>query len=288
MSFWGTERFRKTLSQIVPDGDPARVKQGSYELSLGHEAYLSGERQKQRLNDGELVTIPPGATALLLTKEFVSIPHNAVGLISLKSSVKLPGLVNVSGFHVDPGFTGRLVFTVFNAGVVPQPLQSGDALFLLWLADMDEVPDPYSGPRARMSSIPADLIGKLTTPGVSPADLQKKIDDVQQHIKHEIDKVKELKMVVIGLLAALLVAAVTLILEGFPWSRLGQRLGDWVVPSKEPTSAGSTPSPGQTGSLPPGPTIGTPQPAATSAGSPPPVPPPGTSPASTVPNPSGG
>jgi hypothetical protein len=78
---------------------------------------------KDDLSFGRLLTIYAGQFAYLLTEEVVKIPSSAMGLISLKFGVKGPGLINVSGFHVDPGYWGRLVFSVYNAGPSEARLQ---------------------------------------------------------------------------------------------------------------------------------------------------------------------
>jgi len=67
----------------------------------------------------------------------VSVPAAALAFISVRATVKFGGLVNVSGFHVDPGYRGRLVFSVFNAGPAPVHLARGDDCFLIWYADLD-------------------------------------------------------------------------------------------------------------------------------------------------------
>jgi len=77
-----------------------------------------------RAQPGEQFVIPPGQFAYLLTEEVVRIPSSAMGFISLKFGVKGPGLINVSGFHVDPGYWGRLVFSVYNAGPSEARLQA--------------------------------------------------------------------------------------------------------------------------------------------------------------------
>ncbi len=244
MPFWGTERFRQRLGHVVLGGDAQRVKQGAYELSLGGEAYLSGEEQKRLLKDGEIVSIRPGTTALLITREQVAIPHDSVGFISLKSRAKLPGLVNVSGFHVDPGFKGKLVFTVYNAGVESQTFACGEPLFLLWLADMDKVSDPYDGNRKDQQSIPSELVGRLTAPGVAPSDLQQQIERLREHLEQQIEKLKEHRTFFIGIGVAIVLGVVILVLEGFPFSRLGERLGEWVLPGRPsaPSGPASPPS----------------------------------------------
>ncbi len=60
-----------------------------------------------------------------------------MAFISVRAKIKFRGLVNVSGFHVDPGFRGQLTFAVFNAGPVPIHLKRGQAIFLIWYASLD-------------------------------------------------------------------------------------------------------------------------------------------------------
>lgn len=81
--------------------------------------------------------MPPGQFAFLLTEEVVHVPLDAIAFISIRATIKFRGLVNVSGFHVDPGYGGRLVFSVFNAGPAPVHLERGEACFLIWFASLD-------------------------------------------------------------------------------------------------------------------------------------------------------
>jgi dCTP deaminase len=56
------------------------------------------------------------------------------------------GLVNVSGFHVDPGFRGRLKFSVYNAGSESIILGVGERLFPIWFYELpEENEDEYVG-----------------------------------------------------------------------------------------------------------------------------------------------
>src|SRR6266566_3608187 len=113
-SFWSSktinQRIRDIIEEFVPPPREPYAEDAAYELHLGAEAYVSGEKEKTRLDRDQIVAIAPGQIALLLTEEKLRMPTNVIGFISLKTSVKVPGLINVSGFHVDPGFEGRLVF----------------------------------------------------------------------------------------------------------------------------------------------------------------------------------
>lgn len=59
-----------------------------------------------------------------------------LGFISVKASEKLKGLINVSGFHVDPGFKGKLLFSVYNASPSVIQLRKGEPYFLLWFSEL--------------------------------------------------------------------------------------------------------------------------------------------------------
>ena len=76
MSFWSTDRWGQRLEEVIPQGDPNLIEQGAYELSLGSEAYVSGDKKGPRLA-GDLVRIEPGQIAVLLTHERVQIPDDS-------------------------------------------------------------------------------------------------------------------------------------------------------------------------------------------------------------------
>lgn len=144
--FWSGETLKDRLETLVTPFDPDRVDCSAYTLTMGRELYVSPNDAMQdpqsvtirQLGDGEGFTIPPGQFAFLLTEEKVTIPDTALALISIKAKIKWRGLINVSGFHVDPGFRGRLVFSVYNAGPVPVHLRQGQAMFLIWFANLDK------------------------------------------------------------------------------------------------------------------------------------------------------
>lgn len=99
----------------------------------------------------------------------MTVPADALGLISVRFRLKQRGLVNVSGFHVDPGYSGHLLFSVFNAGPRPVVIARGEPAFLLWFASFDEVTrqdDLYKGPPRNgiTSEDVMQLQGAIATP----------------------------------------------------------------------------------------------------------------------------
>jgi dCTP deaminase len=198
------------------------VAQSSYELSLGAEAFLSGASQKTFLDrPGAQLQIPPGQFALLITEETIQIPQYAIGFISLKSKAKFAGIINASGFHVDPGFRGRLVFSVYNAGPQPYAVACGDPLFLLWYADLDgPTRDLYHGSHQDQLTIGAEYTRGVLGKVASPAELARRLDSLENW-----------RGVLVGLLASLLTALLIFFLSFVPP----------ILSSEDPDSRSSVP-----------------------------------------------
>lgn len=130
--------------------------------------------------DGDQLVIPPGQFALLLSDEVVSVPPTAIGFISIKSSFKLHGLINVSGFHVDPGFSGRLMFSVYNAGGSDVLISRGQRLFLMWFASLEsQTEDVYEGSRLAQDMIPNKDIMAIGREHYSPAAVNDRLTAVE-------------------------------------------------------------------------------------------------------------
>jgi dCTP deaminase len=176
MSFWSGEKLRERIiheTLIYPFSEKA-IDCAAYTLSLGKSAYTSGdgEQRTEALNQGrtpgvwslrekETVTIQPGQFGFLTTDESVTIPNDAIGFISVKASHKFSGLINVSGFHVDPGWSGPLIFAVYNAGPRELVFSQGQELFLLFYSDLDRTSSEIKKTDARYDVIPSSFIQKM-------------------------------------------------------------------------------------------------------------------------------
>lgn len=188
MSFWCSETIKRHLSRIIElpgkDVDPNDVKEAAYELSLGPEGYISGGERKVMLDNDGMVAIAPGEIAVLITEEIVNVDKDTIAFISLKSNVKIRGLVNVSGFHVDPGFKGRLIFTVYNAGTRTCAFTRGQKMFLIWFARLDGCEhQDHKGKRQNELHILGDDITQLTGELASPAKLDRRIKQLELWVK---------------------------------------------------------------------------------------------------------
>ena len=219
--FWSKETLHARLPKLIKPFHEKRIEACSYELSLGSEALVSGENaRKQILADGETVVIPPGQIALLITKEFVTVPPDAIAWISMKSKAKFRGLINVSGFHVDPGFSGKLVFSVFNAGVHDMHLSVGTRLFVIWYCFLDSATSgTYTGSCMGQHSLPDEHITNLAAKIPSPQSLENELQEVRREIEkemremqHGLDKRMENNKTLLTVCSTLFVSMLMLIL----------------------------------------------------------------------------
>jgi dCTP deaminase len=205
VSFWGGAQLLKDGAKIVHPFDAGIIDCSALTLTLGAEAYVTpgmgdnarlsvkkmleepkqfGSGPNNRKRGGGTVVVPPGQFGFLLTEEVIKIPKNAMGFISLKSKPKFGGLINVSGFHVDPGFEGNLIFSVFNAGPSAIHLARGDQLFLLWIADLSGAVDSKFYKKVPgYFEIPSEVITRVARENHSLQALSERTDKLESEMK---------------------------------------------------------------------------------------------------------
>jgi len=210
MTFWSSETLKQELPKLITPCNPARIAQSSYTLRIGKEIFVTKDRHnknsqhtKRTLTENQAFVIPPGQFSFLLTEEVVEVPDNAIAFISMKAGFKYKGLINISGFHVDPGFKGNLLFSVFNAGPSPIHLKRHEECFLIWYANLD-AKDSLPRKEKGFTEIPIRILNQISTDEVySVHALTEKLSEVE-------DKYKSVKswILIIKTIAGLLGTAV--------------------------------------------------------------------------------
>lgn len=241
MAFWSGPTIRRRLSELVDKPDPDNVDGAAYTLTVGPEYYVTPTdrdldpktRSVKQLAARECFAIPPGQFAYIMTDEVVSLPTQVLGFISIRARIKWKGLVNVSGFHVDPGFKGRLTFSVFNAGPGSIHLRRGDPAFLIWFADLDE----DAGDDAKRMTKPTTLMdigimNQVTGELASLQSLSEKLKAAERDLRDQITEIKRANAPV-QIAAALVIAFVVAV--GGRWAY------ELIFPT-EPAAAVSTPA----------------------------------------------
>lgn len=176
--FLTEQEFKQHWSALFPateesDQPPPQQDVGpaSVDLHLGSEYYISEMASPAHLSDTEaFVTIPHGEFALLITREVLQVPRNMLGFMTIRITYKGKGLINVSGFHVDPGFTGQFYFSVYNAGPRDIKLKWKEPVFTLFLAALTRETAPYKGAHANQRGLPPNVVAEL---GGAPVNLVK-------------------------------------------------------------------------------------------------------------------
>lgn len=170
--------LKEQMARLLPDTtfDKERASGASYDLTLGQEVYISGREYPDLLSDtNPFVSLPRGQFALLMTKEYVTMPEDHFGLISIKFWKKAQGLINISGFHVDPGFEGNIVFSVFNAGPSDVLLEHGEPMFMIFFYKLQHPAKRYEGKMQRQKRLPTDLVTSLKGTAASLSDVDKRV-----------------------------------------------------------------------------------------------------------------
>lgn len=193
MAFWGRARWLSESKKgygkcpVLP-WEIDKLEAAGYRLSIGREYFVNGSGSSSvvRIEEGEGFVIEPGQFAFILTQEKVYISNSAIGFISIRASTKFRGLVNVSGFQVNPGFSGNLIFAVFNAGPRHINLRRGDEVFSLWIADLDATVDETHEEHGKipnnLDSIPSDEINKIAGKALTAYQLSDRLEKVEKRL----------------------------------------------------------------------------------------------------------
>jgi dCTP deaminase len=179
----------------------------SVDLRLGPQVFVTPMKTPINLGPNQIINIDPGQFAALLTEDILNIPERFIGFITIRLHYKSKGLVNISGFHVDPGFKGRLIFSVYNAGPTTVTLQRGQPIFSLFLAHIEKGA-LYTGEYQNLDGIPLKIIEPLAgarVPSIQELESKVKRSETLLAVYGTI-----LGGIVVSLIAALITGALKL------------------------------------------------------------------------------
>jgi len=170
----------KDSAILIHDLDPECLQGANYDLRLGEDFYVTTNRMPEKLTgvgSKKALVIEPGEFGLLMTHEYLCMPSNLMAFISIRMRYKCRGLVNISGFHVDPNWCGKLLFAVYNAGPNDVVLRYKERVFMIMFEEVSE-----EVPRERPESIyhgqeniPIETILGLRGTSVSVRNLDERV-----------------------------------------------------------------------------------------------------------------
>ncbi len=197
MPFWSGEKLGERLPTLIEPFEEEAIDCAAYTLHVGYEVYVSPDKRisdpnrhsKQNLSRGQSFTIPPGQFGFVMTTETVTVPDDALAFISIKARIKYGGLINISGFHVDPGYKGQLMFSVLNVGPKPLHLEQGQPLFLIWFADLDRVTASKKG-KIGLNGIEPSFVNSISGEILSLQSLSDGYWELKRHLDSQIQDQK--------------------------------------------------------------------------------------------------
>jgi dCTP deaminase len=202
------EEIFKRRDELFPDislFDKAHLQEASYDLRLGEQVFLSDQKTPLQLSDDNpFVVIPPGEFALLMSYEKISVPRTLIGFITIRLKYKLQGLINVSGFHVDPRYSGHLIFSVQNVG--PNDIRlfykSEPVFTVFWAEVKGEIPAGVEkkGPRKSHNRISGEQMSQLGGGSVTLGTLKRDIERLDHIVKVYAPILIALFLSILGLL----------------------------------------------------------------------------------------
>ncbi len=183
------------MKKLIDEGKLILDKKGEYQkkqdfsssgasidLALGEDVFITPNETPSKLLENEIINIEPGQFAALITEERLFIPEDYLGFITIRFKYKSKGLVNISGFHVDPGFKGRLVFSAYNIGPSVISLRRKEKIFSLFLAKIEKGAK-YEGDFLNETGIPIHIVESLASAkGPSIHELDGRVKDQESRI----------------------------------------------------------------------------------------------------------
>ena len=119
-------------------------------------------------------------------------PPDALAFIAMRSRYKFRGLINVSGFSVDPGYSGKLIFAVYNAGPATVHIAEGERWFTIFFADLDRRSDEkFVRPRSKAhQGITSEQITAISADFLTLKGLDTRIDETEVALDQRLKTVE--------------------------------------------------------------------------------------------------
>jgi dCTP deaminase len=109
----------------------------SYDLRVGEEYKGHADMHKTGVAEGDKVRLDPGAAVIIETEEEVNFPRCRFGHIVPKVTLLQKGISNTSS-KVDPGYSGKLLITVFNLGKKTVELKRKEPFCTLYVLNVED------------------------------------------------------------------------------------------------------------------------------------------------------
>jgi deoxycytidine triphosphate deaminase len=148
--------------KVIESGVTSSVEGVKYDFRLGKRILLPGQQPiditQLPEQDRAKLFLNPGSLAYVLTEERLALPDNMKAELSLKRKMSHAGILVLGGFCVDPGYTGRLLFGLFNFSTSPFPIEPGRKLIAAQFYRLAQAEVPPSRHQDIIDEFPDDLV----------------------------------------------------------------------------------------------------------------------------------
>lgn len=189
--------------KIIENGSISNCGALKYDFTLSDEILKSDFSTPVKFEDLSVeerrkALIQPGEVVYVLTKEKVNLPSNMYMSLSANRGMSEYGVLTLGGFAVDPGYSGRLMFGLYNYSSTPFTLIPNSKLIggIFYQLNENEVIDTdiLEKPKS-IDEFPARLvsiISKYSPTGMSSLDESiKAISKQMEALKEEFYKNKD-------------------------------------------------------------------------------------------------
>lgn len=195
-------------SSIIENGSVDNCGPLKYDFTLSDEILKSDFSAPVKLADLSVeerreALIQPGEVVYVLTKEKVNLPSDMYMSLSANRGMSEYGVLTLGGFAVDPGYSGRLMFGLYNYSSTPFTIMPGAKLIGGVFYQLDEnesvsiknleVPKAIEDFPTRLISI----ISKYSPTGLT--SLEESINTINKQINAIKDEINSNKDEIFGL-----------------------------------------------------------------------------------------
>jgi deoxycytidine triphosphate deaminase len=110
----------------------SKIQPSSLDLTVGRILLpVEGDGEDEKVHEEPSFSLAQGETVVVETQEYLCVPRTVAGIGFPPATVSRDGLLMTNPGHVDPGYSGRLKFTVINLGKKPIELAGGKPICTL-------------------------------------------------------------------------------------------------------------------------------------------------------------
>lgn len=128
------------LIEIEPF-DEKYLEPATYDLRVGDHAAVTTAPGPIDLREAKLLTVEPGAMAILQSLEVLKLSERVAARIGPKTALLRRGIMVATGPQVDPGFHGRLIVNLINLSPRSFVLRHQDAFLSIEFHALSEAPE---------------------------------------------------------------------------------------------------------------------------------------------------